>query len=58
MKEAIWGICIGILIVVVVSPYFELWNLHLIANSLESIDAKLQEISKQLNRIAEKEDEK
>ena len=56
MKEAILGICIGILIVIVISPYFELWNLHLIANSLESIDMKLQEISKQLKRIAEKED--
>ena len=58
MKEAILGICIGILIVIVISPYFELWNLHLIANSLESIDMKLQEISKQLKRIAEKEDKK
>lgn len=55
MMEAILGIFLGILIVIVVSPYFELWNLHLIADSLEKIDTKLNEISKQLKRIAEKE---
>lgn len=55
MKEAILGICLGVLIVIVVSPYFELWNLHAIADSLEKIDTELHEVSKLLKRIAEKE---
>ena len=55
MSDVILGICAGIVITFFVSPYFSLWRLNGIANSLENIETELHEISKQLKRIAEKE---
>jgi len=61
MSDAIIGICVGIVIVFFVSPYFSLWNLwdlSGIADSLVKIHTELHEISKQLKRMDEKEKEK
>lgn len=55
MSDVILGICAGIVVTFFVSPYFSLWSLNGIANSLESIDTELHGISNQLKRIAEKE---
>lgn len=55
MKETILGILIGIVIFILISPYFSLWNLKDL-NKLDDIRMELEGIKKELRKLNEWKD--
>lgn len=55
MKETILGILIGIIIFILISPYFSLWNLKDL-NKLDGIRTELEGIKKELRKLNEWKD--
>ena len=50
MKETAFGLLIGIIGFILISPYFSLWNLREL-NKLNDIKTELEEIKKELRKL-------
>ena len=50
MKEAVFGIIVGGILVLFLSPYFSLWNLKDIVNELQRIREEMEKLNEGIRR--------